>query len=91
VTFYGLVLLALNVALNALWRYALAAHHLRAGADPQRVRALTDKLTPGLGLYVIAVIVGLVLPIAAVLLYLFIAIYLFLPLRLFYRLRRGHV
>jgi TMEM175 potassium channel family protein len=88
VTFYGLVLLAMNVALTAEWRYAVAAHQVQGDADPESIRALTDKLTPSLGFYVVALAVGLLYPIAAVILYLIIAVYLFLPLRLFRRLRR---
>jgi uncharacterized membrane protein len=88
VTCYGLVLLAMNITLTVEWRYAVAAHQVRGDADPQHIRALTDKLTPSLGFYVVALAVGLVYPIGAVILYLIIAVYLFLPLRLFRRWRR---
>jgi uncharacterized membrane protein len=90
VTSYGLVLLAMNIALSVLWRYAVAGHQIRGDTDPERVRALTDKLTPGLAFYVVTLAVGLLFPIAAVILYLLIAVYLFLPLRLFARRRRHH-
>jgi len=85
VTFYGLVLLAMNIALAAMWRYAVSRHQVRGDTDPDRVRDLTDKLNPGVGFYVAALAVGLLWPIAAVILYLVIAVYLFLPLRLFRR------
>jgi hypothetical protein len=80
----------MNIALTVMWRYAVAGHQIRGDTDPERVRALTDKLTPGLGFYVIALATGLLFPVAAVVLYLLIAVYLFLPVRLFGRLRRGH-
>jgi uncharacterized membrane protein len=89
VTVYGLVLLTMHLALTLLWRYALAAHLTRADADPGRVRALTDKLTPSAGFYLFALAIGLLFPIAATALYLLIAVYMYLPLRLFLRARRG--
>jgi TMEM175 potassium channel family protein len=85
VTSYGLVLLAMNVALTVVWRHALTGQQVRGDADPERIRDLTHKLTPGVGFYVVAIAVGLLWPIAAVILYLVIAVYLFLPLRLFGR------
>jgi membrane protein YdbS with pleckstrin-like domain len=61
---------------------------VQENTDADRVRALTDKLDPGVGFYVVALAVGLLWPIAAVILYLVIAVYLFLPPRLFRRRRR---
>jgi uncharacterized membrane protein len=90
VTCYGLALLAINIALTVVWRYAVVGHQIRGDTDPEHVRALTDKLTPGLGFYVVVLATGLLFPIAAVFLYLLIAVYLFLPLRLFARRRRHH-
>jgi uncharacterized membrane protein len=88
VTFYGLVLLAMNIALAVMWRYAVARHQVQDDTDPDRVRALTDKLNPSVGSYVVALAVGLLWPIVAVILYLVIAVYLLLPLSLFRRRRR---
>lgn len=70
VTFYGLVLLGLSLAVLAFVRYAAENPRLvKHDTDATRVEeALTH--TPGIVLYVVGIIVGLLAPTAGVILYL---------------------
>lgn len=81
VTLYGLTLLAIRLLGSALY-----AHARRQGLEsPQEDRADAEdvprRLWPVVVGYVIAIVVGLVLPDVAVVLYLVIALYLVVPFR----------
>ena len=94
VTFYGIVLLLSSVLLQVLWRYAVRAHLVRPDTADEEVELLTERLTPGLGAYVVLIISGLFLPIIAVVGFLGIALYYIIPFRrlsasIFPRTRRG--
>jgi TMEM175 potassium channel family protein len=78
-TIYGLTLLAAAMLLAVLWQYAVNADLVRPEAADEEIRMLTTRLTPGLGGYVVLIIVGLFLPTAAILGYLLIAIALIVP------------
>jgi hypothetical protein len=65
-----------------MWRYAVRRELVRPDAGDQEVRMLTQRLTPGLASYVGLIILGLVLPRAAVLGYLTIALLLIIPIGL---------
>lgn len=54
---------------------------MRPDADDDEVLVLTRKLTPGLGGYVAMIVLGLFLPVAAVLGYLVIAVFYLVPIR----------
>ena len=82
VTFYGLTLLAAAALLSLLWRYALHARLVRPDAGDDEITLLTQRLTPGLGAYVLLVIAGLFLPVVAVIGYLVIAVFFLLPIRI---------
>jgi uncharacterized membrane protein len=82
VTFYGLTLLIAAALLSLLWRYALHARLVRPDAGDEEITLLTGRLTPGLGAYALFIIVGLFLPVAAVIGYLVIAVFFLLPIRL---------
>jgi len=56
-----------------LWRYAVHAGLVRPDAADEEVQLLTQRLTPGLGGYVILIVAGLFVPIIAVAGYLAIA------------------
>jgi uncharacterized membrane protein len=86
-TIYGLTLLALVALLSALWRYAVSADLLRPDAENEEIRTLSNKLTPGLGGYVVMIVVGLFLPTVATLGYLALAILLIVPFGLSKRAR----
>jgi uncharacterized membrane protein len=87
--FYGLVLLMLDLAMTALGRYALEGRRfVREEVDP----AVTDAAmthAPSLVFYGLAIGLAIIVPIAAVVLYLLIAIYLGIPGRTIHRLLRS--
>ena len=78
-TVYGINLLLTMVLLSVLWRYAVHQRLLRPDLADEDVKTLTKRLTPTLGLYVAMIIVGLVLPVVAVIGYLLIALFILLP------------
>ena len=84
---YGASLLVSSTLLWVLWRYAVHAGLVRADAGDEEVRLLTQRLTPGLGGYVILIVVGFFAPTIAVLGYLAIALYYVIPFRRYGRLR----
>lgn len=86
-TFYGLALLAASLLLAVLWRYAVYEHLVRPDAGDDEVAVLSKKLTPGLAFYVVMIVLGLFIPVAAVLGYLAIALYYLIPSRSFRRHR----
>jgi TMEM175 potassium channel family protein len=81
VTVYGLTLFLASSLLSVLWRYAIHAHLVRPDADDEEVQLLTKRLTPGLAAYLVLIVAGLFLPIAAVIGYLAIALYYIIPFR----------
>jgi uncharacterized membrane protein len=89
VVFYGLVLLALALALTVFVRYA--AEHRRLVKDQVEAEAVEGALAhqPSFLLYGGGIAVGFVFPTVAVALYLAIALYLGIPARTLHRLLRG--
>ena len=86
-TIYGIFLLLSSTLLWVLWRYAV-----RANLADEEVQLLTQRLTPGLGGYVVLIVLGLFVPVIAVVGYLAIALYYVIPFRRWSRLhlpRRG--
>ena len=83
---YGASLLLSSTLLWVLWRYAVHAGLVRADAGDEEVRLLTQRLTPGLGGYVILIVVGFFAPTIAVVGYLAIALYYIIPFRQFGRI-----
>ncbi len=81
VTFYGLTLLAIRVLGSGLAEYARREHLYSPPGEGEEPPGEQRKLLPVVSGYVIAVIIGLVLPGAAVALYFAIAIYLVVPFR----------
>jgi uncharacterized membrane protein len=88
VTIYGISLLVAASLLLALWRYAVHMRLVRPEADDEELQLLTNRLTPGLGGYLVLIIIGLFAPIAAALGYLAVAIFFILPFRPVIRLHR---
>jgi uncharacterized membrane protein len=80
-TIYGLNLLLAAVLLSTLWRYAVHERLIRADLADEAVKLITTRLTPGLVGYVVMILLGLFLPIVAVLGYLIIAVYNLIPVR----------
>jgi uncharacterized membrane protein len=81
VTFYGATLLLTATLLLVLWRYAVRAKLVRPDAADEEIQFLTQRLTPGLGGYLVLIVAGLFIPIVAVIGYLGIAIYYIVPSR----------
>ena len=81
VTVYGLTLLAIRLLGSALDAYARREHLYSPHGDSDEVQGPRRKLLPVVIVYVIAIIIGLVLPVAAVAVYFGIAVYLIVPFR----------
>ena len=81
VTLYGLTLLAIRIMGAALDAYARREHLYSPHGDDEEQRSDQRKLLPVVIGYVIAILVGLALPVAAVALYFGIAVYLIVPFR----------
>jgi hypothetical protein len=80
-TIYGIFLLLPSTLLWVLWRYAVRHELVRADLADEEVRFLTQRLTPGLGGYVVLIVAGLFVPVVAVIGYLGIALYYIVPFR----------
>ena len=81
VTVYGLTLLAIRLLGAALAAYARREHLYSPQGDGDEVEDPQRKLLPVVIGYVIAILIGLVLPWLAVALYFGIAVYLIVPFR----------
>ena len=81
VTLYGLTLLAIRLLGSALGAYARREHLYSPQGDGAEVEGPQRKLLPVVIEYVIAILIGLVLPWLAVVLYFGIAVYLIVPFR----------
>ena len=64
-----------------VWRYALRTKLVRPDADDEEIQLLTQRLTPGLAGYLILIVAGLFVPIAAVIGYFAIAVFYIIPFR----------
>ena len=80
VTFYGIVLV-LATTMLVLWRYAVRAKLVRPDLGDEEIELLTQRLTPGLGGYVVLIVTGLFVPVVAVIGFLAIALYYIIPFR----------
>jgi uncharacterized membrane protein len=86
--FYGAILLVLGVLVSAMWRYALRAGMVRTDLAGDDIAAISQRLAPAMFLYSIAIVVGLLLPRLAPLLYIAIAIFVLVPIASGYRRTR---
>lgn len=90
VTVYSLTLVAISVTLRLLWYYATENRRLLADdITDEQIRARNTTLTPVLGVYVVAVALGLLAPRAAVALLLLAIVYLAIPGRDIHRWLHG--
>jgi TMEM175 potassium channel family protein len=81
VTLYGLTLLAIRLLGSALDAYARYAHLYSPAKEGEELHSTQRKFLPVVIGYVIAILIGLALPAAAVVLYFSIAVYLVVPFR----------
>ncbi|MGH9252555.1 MAG: TMEM175 family protein [Acidimicrobiales bacterium] len=79
VTIYGVNLFLASALVSLLWRYAVRERLIRPDVADADVKLLTRRLTPGLAGYVAMIVLGLFLPVLAVLGYLAIAVYILVP------------
>ncbi|BBY82587.1 hypothetical protein MPUL_37450 [Mycolicibacterium pulveris] len=86
-TVYGMNLLLTSFLLGALWRYAVRERLIRADATDAEVTTLSRQFVPSLTGYVVMMVVGLFVPLVAVLGYLAIAVYIILPVHAIWRRR----
>jgi uncharacterized membrane protein len=91
VTMYGLTLLAISLLGSALDAYARHEHLYSPATEGEELHRTQRKFLPVVTGYVIAILIGLLLPVAAVALYFGLAVYLVVPFREAARvLRRRH-
>jgi uncharacterized membrane protein len=88
VTLYGLTLLAIRILGSTLDAYCRREHLYTEQVHSDELQRSRRKLLPALIAYVIAILLGLVVPDAAVALYFGIAVYLVVPFRDIARLAR---
>ena len=81
VTMYGLTLLAIRLMGFALDAYARYAHLYSPAKEGEELHSTQRKFLPAVTGYVIAILIGLALPTAAVALYFGLAVYLVVPFR----------
>jgi uncharacterized membrane protein len=78
---YGVTLLVIRLLLTALAAYALSRHLRKPGvADPDLDEA-RKKFYYAIAGYVLAILIGLVVPEFAIVLYFAVAVFLFVPFR----------
>jgi len=80
-TIYGVTLLMSSVLISVLWRYAVREGLVRPDAGDEEIRVVTERLTPSLFGYLTLILLGIFLPVIAVIGYLAIPLYLLLPFR----------
>ena len=91
VTLYGLTLLAISLLGSALDAYARYQHLYSPAKEGEELHRTQRKSLHAVIGYVIAILIGLLLPVAAVALYFGLAVYLVVPFREAARvLRRQH-
>jgi uncharacterized membrane protein len=91
VTMYGLTLLAIRLLGFTLDAYARHEHLYSPAKEGEELHATQQKFLPAVIGYMIAILIGLALPVAAVALYFGLAVYLVVPFREAARmLRRQH-
>jgi uncharacterized membrane protein len=81
VTVYGLTLLATRILAFALDGYARREHLYAPQQEGQELRSTQRKTLPVIIGYVIAILIGLLLPVLGVALYFGLAVYLIVPFR----------
>lgn len=79
-TVYGINLFLASLLISTLWRYAVRSGLVRSDLPGEDIQALTRRLTPGLAGYVVMIVLGLFLPVIAVVGYFAIAVLILLPL-----------
>ena len=87
-TVYGVNLLLTSALVAVMWRYAVHVGLVRPGIADQEMKTLTMRLTPSVGGYIVLILLGLFLPVLALVGYLAIAVFIIVPFGALRR--RGH-
>ena len=87
-TIYGLNLFLTSGLLWLVWHYAVGEKLIRSISD-RGVKTITKKLRPALAAYLVMILLGLFLPLAAVIGYLIIAVYNIVPFGALRRRKAG--
>ena len=85
---YGLTLLTIRLLITALDAYARHEHLYVQGEAEEELQTERRQLWPVLTAYVVAILLGLVAPTVAVVLYLALAVFLVVPILVVRRLLR---
>ena len=78
---YGLTLLAIRLLGSALEAYARHEHLYSQGREGKELQGTQRRFLPVVIGYVIAILIGLALPVVAIALYFGVAVYLVVPFR----------
>jgi uncharacterized membrane protein len=79
-TVYALVLLATNISLALVWRWAARRRRLiRDDVSDDEIAQMNDRITPSIWIYLVAVVAAIFLPVVALALFFASAIWLALP------------
>jgi len=81
VTIYGINLFAISGLISVIWHYAHGEGLIKGDVDDEELRVVSSKVDPSLLSYGVVIVVGLLLPRLAVVLYLVIALVVMLPFR----------
>jgi uncharacterized membrane protein len=81
VTMYGLTILAIRLLGSALDAYARYEHLYSPAGEDEELQTTQRKFLPVVAGYVVAIIIGLLLPVVAAALYACLAVYLVVPFR----------
>ena len=81
VTLYGITLLVIRLLLFALDAYARREHLYSEEQADEDLLTERKELWPVLGVYVLAIVIGLAAPTTGVVLYLALAVFLVVPFR----------
>lgn len=79
VTLYGVVLMSVSVLISLLWKHAINNKLIKVESNEDDIQVISIRLKPSLIAYIILLVLGLFLPIAAVVGYLLIALYILFP------------
>ena len=81
-TILGITLLAVTSLLSVLWTLAVRSQLVHPDTGDEEITLLSQRLRPSLALYLVLIVVGWFVPLAAVIGYLVIAFFLIFPLNL---------
>jgi len=85
VTFYGIVLMIVSILIYSLWKFAVKDKLVKIESSDDDIEVISKRLKPSLAAYIVLIIIGLFVPIIAVIGYFLIALYIIFPAHLIKR------